>query len=141
MIVHKSLKIFLNKINSTKSAIYFCLIWYHEVDTHAWVELWLLFFRRAMWPMDLLFTFKKKRNEPVINKMHWPQGYLQFYQISWKDQNQGLKENQRKWTLIVMRNGHHINQPGVCQRRIQCIIDKESPQITRRLMIGKSGES
>lgn len=52
-----------------------------------------------------------------------------------------------------MRNGHRINQQGVCQQRIQCkstrgcqqriqcIKDKESPQITRRLMIGNSGES
>lgn len=40
-----------------------------------------------------------------------------------------------------MRNGPRINQPGVCQQRIQCIKDKESPQITRRLMIGNSGES
>lgn len=41
-----------------------------------------------------------------------------------------------------MRNGHRINQQGVCQQRIQCISkDKESLQITRSLMIGNSGES
>lgn len=39
-----------------------------------------------------------------------------------------------------MRNGHRINQQGVCQQRIQCIKNKESPQITRRLMIGNSGD-
>lgn len=39
-----------------------------------------------------------------------------------------------------MRNGHRINQQGVCQQRIQCIKDKESPQITRRLMMGNSGD-